>query len=381
MPDTALKDIETYIAELRARADKSQADARATLNPLFRGRDDRKDGPGDFIDSSYLYMRSCDADQGSRPLPCSVFWLSPDLQVAPLSNLGTPTRVLQGGHSYRLTATLRNKGDLMVPSAKVEFWLTTPSLGFDTRFATKIGVAAGRVQAHSATQIGLDYTVPPALGGHRCLFARAFSFAPLDIPLDDFALNPVIDRHVAQLNLDFVAQSSLFRLEWIHHQNAAERMEIVPMTLATIQALRAETMTPLKLMSGARLAGVIGKIGIGLVPGPEGKTAVTTAQDDRGMTLFSKNQDAASTRQQAELTGQVQEAIKSTEVRRGRATEFRDLFAAYRAMTAQSHRSTIDLTIPDLGLRKNQGVPLQILRRNAASGQVLGGIGLIITAG
>lgn len=36
--------------------------------------------------------------------------------------LGAPTRLLQAGHTYRLTATLRNRGDLIVPSAKVEFW-------------------------------------------------------------------------------------------------------------------------------------------------------------------------------------------------------------------------------------------------------------------
>jgi len=380
MPDTALKDIQDYIADLRARAEKSQADAHKNLDPLFHGRDDRKERPGDFVDSSYLFLRSCDADQGSRPFPCGVFWLSPDLRVAPLSNLGAPTRTLVAGDAYRLTATLRNRGDMMVPAAKVEFWLTNPSLGFDTRFAEKIGVAAGRVQAHGATEVTLDCIISPQVSGHRCLFARAFSFAPLDIPVDDFALNPLIDRHVAQLNLDIVGQSSVFKLDWIHHRNATERLEIVPMDLTTIQALRTEAMTPLKLMSGAKLGAVIGKIGIRLVDGRDRETVVKSERSEKGIALISENRDAVSVGQQAELTQQVQVAITMMETRRGDPKEFRKLFAAYRAMTAQSHRSEIELSIPDLGLRKNQGVPLQILRRNA-TGNILGGIGLVITAG
>ena len=380
MPDTDLSDIQDYIAELRARAEKSQADAHKNLNPLFRGRNDRKDGPGDFIDSSYLFMRSCDADQGGRPFPCSVFWLSPDLRVAPLSNIGAPTHSLQAGDAYRLTATLRNRGDLMVPSAKVEFWLTNPSLGFDTRFATKIGVAAGRVQAHGATEITLDCIISPSIAGHRCLFARAFSFAPLDIPVDDFALNPVIDRHVAQLNLTIVGQSSVIKLDWIHHRNAAERLEIVPMALTTIQALRTEAMTPLKLMSGAKLTALIGKIDIRLAEPSDDKTVVTAKRGENGLQLISKNDDALGLGQQAELIQQVQAAIAMTETKRGDPKKFRKLFAAYRAMTAQSHRTVIELSIPDLGLRKTQGAPLQILRRNAATGEVLGGIGFVITA-
>ena len=381
MPDTTYKDIEDYIAELRARAEKSQADAHKNLNPLFRGRDDHKEGPGDFIDSSYLFIRSCDADQGNRPMPCPVFWLSPDIRVAPLSNLGAPTRTLQAGNAYRLTATLRNRGDLMVPSAKVEFWLTNPSLGFDTRYATKIGVAAGRVQAHGAAEISLDCIIPPSISGHRCLFARAFSFAPLDIPVDDYALNPVIDRHVAQLNLNIVGQNNMFKLDWIHHRNAAERLEIVPMNMATLLALRTEVMTPLKLMSGVKSGGMIGKIDIRLVAAKDDKTVVKAERGEKSLELVSENREAATLGQQVELTQQVQAAIQAMDSGDGDHQKFRKLFSAYRAMTAQSHRTEIELTIPDMGLRRNQGLPLQILRRSASTGEVLGGIGLVIIAG
>jgi hypothetical protein len=141
-----------------------------------------------------------------------------------------PTRELTAGATYRFTAVVRNRGDLAVPSAKVEFHLANPTLGWDTRFATKLGVAVGRVQAHGAAEASLDYTIPPALSGHRCLFARVFSFSPLDLPIVDFALDPVVDRHVAQLNLNIVPQASPFVVDWVHHRNAMERLEVVPMT-------------------------------------------------------------------------------------------------------------------------------------------------------
>ena len=191
MPEVTLETLEAYIAELRKRAARSQADAQKELNPLLR----RRPAPAPRLRRELVPLHPLvRRRRRRRPLPCPVFWLSPDLRIAPLSNLGAPTTELQAGDAYRLTATVRNRGDLMVPSAKVEFWLVNPSLGFDTRFATKLGVAAGRVHAYGASEVSLDYVVPPRLWGHHCLFARVFSFSPLDLPIDDFALDPRIDR-------------------------------------------------------------------------------------------------------------------------------------------------------------------------------------------
>ena len=76
--------------------------------------------------------------------------------------------------------------------------------------------------------------------GHRCLFARVFSFSPLDLPLDDYALSPVPDRHIAQLNLNIVANGDKLLLDWFHLPNADEQLELVPMTAPMIRALRLE---------------------------------------------------------------------------------------------------------------------------------------------
>jgi hypothetical protein len=152
MPNDILTEVREYISELRIRAREAQSEALNDLNPLF-AKDNEK-APQNFIESSYLYMRSCDADTGARPFPCPAFWLSPDLRVAPISNLGMPTRELRVGETYRITATVRNRGDLIVPSAKVEFSLATPALGWDTRFAGKIGVTSGRVMYDLVVRAG-----------------------------------------------------------------------------------------------------------------------------------------------------------------------------------------------------------------------------------
>jgi hypothetical protein len=376
MPEETTAEIREYIEELRGRAKEAQTDARRELNPLFKG-EERGRPPRDFIESSFLFMRSCDADVGSRPMPCPAFWLSPDLRVAPLANLGMPTRDLTAGATYRLTATVRNRGDLPVPSAKVEFFLGDPSLGWDTRVSTKLGVAAGRVQAYGATEVSLDYTIPPALSGHRCLFARAFSFSPRDLPIDDFALNPLIDRHVAQLNLNIVAQGSALSLNWIHHRNAAELLEIVPMTARVTRPLRVESVTALTLVGATQWREVQEQLKIEFEAG-EGP-AIEVSETDQGLELHSRDREAVPLELQAELTKRLQAALRALETGRADAAEFEELFREFRAMTAQQVRSRLTLRLPDAGLKPSQAIGLNVIKRDLATGEATGGIGLFLT--
>ena len=296
--DTRQK-IQDYIAELRKRAAKSQDEAHRELNPLF---DDRHQ-PRAFIESSFLYIRSCDVDNGSRALPCQVFWMSPDIRVMPLSTLGAHTNELRAGDAYRLATTVRNRGDLHVPAAKVEFYLVDPSLGFDTRYATKLGVASTRVDAYGVSEIALDWVVPPALSGHRCLFARVFSFSPLDLPLDDYALDPRIDRHVGQLNLHIVAASSTYSLDWIHLANAVETLELVPMSAAMLRAIRAEQVTALSLASRALWKEASGKVQFAAVPGEGAEVTITRTSRGLDLTQYESRSGVARTPARVDQSG------------------------------------------------------------------------------
>ncbi len=376
MPEVTLKTIEATIAELRKRAARSQTEAHKELDPLFRARDDDRRPPRDFVESSYLFIRACDADFGSRPLPCPVFWLSPDLRIAPLSNLATPTTELQAGDTYRVTATIRNRGDLMVPSAKVEFWLVNPSLGFDTRFATKLGVSANRVQAYGASEVSLDLVVPPNLSGHHCLFARVFSFSPLDLPIDDFALDPRIDRHIGQLNLSIVGQATSITLDWIHHRNAVERLELVPMTMPVQRALRLESVTALTIVGARQWKEASDGLTFETAPG-EG-AAISIERKGLGLELVSSNPEAVPLDRQAELTKQVLAALRALERGRGNASRYRELFGDYREMTAQTVRTKLQLRLPQIGLKTGQAVALNIIRRSSVTDEPLGGIGLLV---
>jgi hypothetical protein len=376
MPDNTQEQIAAAVAKLRERAAESQADAAKNLNPLFT-RDGRDTAPRDFVESSFLFMRSCDADAGSRPIPCPVFWLSPDLLVAPTTSLWTPTSELTAGQTYRVSATVRNRGDLPVPSAKVEFYLVNPSLGFDTRVATKLGVTAGRVQSHGATVLSMDYTVPPSLGGHRCLFARVFAFSPLDVPIGDYALDPRIDRHVAQRNLSIVAPASKLSIDWIHRRNAAERLEVVPMTEAMIRAIRAESISALTFDAEMPWREVARQIEFDVAPG-KGPT-IETSRTDTGLELVSADREAVSLERQTTLTTQVLAAVQAMEKGRASATKYTKVFRQYRAMAAEVVRTQVTVLLPPLDLEPGQAMALNVIRRSMKTGDALGGIALVMT--
>jgi hypothetical protein len=375
MASETIAAIQEYLLALRGRAAEAQAEAKRTLNPLFEKGEGQP--PGDFVESSFLYMRACDGDNGSRPATCPLFWLSPDVRVAPLSNLGVPTRQLTAGATYRVTATVRNRGDLPVPSAKVEFFVVDPTLGFDTRFATKIGVAAGRVHAHGAADVALDWRVPPALSGHRCLFARVFSFSPLDIPIDDFALNPVLDRHVAQLNLDIVGQTSSFVVDWVHLRTADERFEIVPMAAEAVRALRFETVTALALVDAERWSKVQGDVRFDVETEPGLDVDVRPA--DIGLALTAHDPDAPSIEEQLRITKRVLAALKALETGRGDHGELRVACRELRAMNRHVARTRVTVHLPDVGLARDEAVALNVVRRSLATGEATGGIALFVT--
>ena len=275
-----------------------------------------------------------------------------------------------------MTATIRNRGDLMVPSAKVEFWLVNPSLGFDTRFATKLGVSADRVHAHGASEVSLDYVVPPSLSGHRCLFARVFSFSPLDLPIDDFALDPRIDRHIGQLNLSIVGQATSFTLDWIHHRNAVERLELVPMTTPMQRALRLESVTALTVVGARHWKEASGGLTFETAPG-EG-AAISIEQQGGGPRA----------REHRPRGGAARPASGAHETGAGRAPSPRagprqrlPLPRALRGVPRDDRAIGADEGRARPAAGRTQGRPgrgAQRVRRSTATGEPLGGIGLLV---
>ena len=93
---------------------------------------------------------------------------------------------------------------------------------------------------------------------------------------------------------------------------------------------------------------------------------------------MSNDPEAVSLERQAELTKQVQAALRALERGRGSASRYRELFGEYREMTAQAVRTQVTIGLPKVGLKAGQAVALNVIRRSSQTGDPLGGIGLLV---
>src|SRR5690606_18035557 len=132
--------IQAYIRELNAqRAAYAKKAPKLTARLYSRqSKDGRK--PDTVNDSSFLYIRSYEGDAGIRPFNNILFWNSPDINISPVTDIGNFGTTLHAGHTYTINCRLHNRGDITVPFPKVEAFLTTPTLGLDTRFADLLGL-------------------------------------------------------------------------------------------------------------------------------------------------------------------------------------------------------------------------------------------------
>jgi hypothetical protein len=297
--------------------------------------------------------------------------------VAPINDLSAYTRQLDAGKTYQFSCNVRNRGDLIVPSAKVEFFLVTPSLGFDTRFAVKMGVTAGWVNPYSTTKVGINYTIPSDSSGHKCLFARVFSFSPLDLPVDDYQLSPPLDRHVGQLNLNIEAQATSFAFNLIHLPNALDLIELLPMTTEEIFALRHPFLADFKI--NARAAEFIQKAEITMKKNEGFASETKTLQRGNRIFFYSKNDRGVSLQEQKAVKSSFMKALKMKNKGGVDSQEFRKIFKAFNEMNKQTEQTGFELQIPDMGLAAGEATAVKIVAVDRLSGVAKGGITLVIT--
>jgi hypothetical protein len=367
-----------YLKELQARREEYSQRAVGQLQTFFKRRDRRP--PEEFHDSSFLYMRSYDADIGERPFSNIVHWHSPDLLLSPATSVGAYTTQINAGETYIVRCALRNRGDLAVPSAKVELYVTDPTLGFDTRFATNITlgkVPSAWVTSGGSTTAEFAYTVPPSEAGHKCLFARTFSFSPLEMPVDDFALDPRLDRHVAQQNLNIVGQTEAYGFNLVHAPNARLRVDLKPMTPEALFGLRHPVLADVQPAAEFPRRGWARLASLELEQG-EHQVAVERLRE--GVSVQSSDRAGLSLAQQRRINGAVRRKLAAVQAGKTRMADERELFAEFRKMNAQARLSRFRMTVPDIGLRPGQAVGLQITAtdENGDQQEVVGGITLVI---
>jgi hypothetical protein len=369
-----LKEAGKYVQELNEKLAAYRQFTKENIPTLFR-KEERKP-PNNFNESSFLYMRSYDSDVGVRPFSNIVFWTSPDIAVAPLSNTAAYTTTLEAGQTYQFRCTVRNRGDLIVPSANVEFFLADPSLGFDTRFAKRLGITNCWVNSQGTANAVINYTIPASESGHKCLFARTYTFSPLDIPLDDYQLSPPIDRHVAQLNLNIIAQSLPYTFSVVHLPNALEQIALEPMTQDQVLALRHPFLADFKIVR-REVTDLLE--GIKIDPVAERNENVEIKKDGTKFMLSARGGEGLDVNQQAKITKSTLEALKAINAGRAKPSEFKELFQSFREMNNPMKNSSFKMLLPNFDLGKGEALGLQIVNSNLATEETKSGITLIIT--
>jgi hypothetical protein len=368
-----------YVLQLRNRFDETLNGIGALREEFRRNNYDRKP-PEPFEDSSYLYVRSFDQDQGVRPFTGITFWNSPDITLSSKSNPTIVTTDLVAGRSYNIQVILRNRGDLAVPSAKVELFLTDPSIGFDTRFATRLtnltNIPSAWVGSGASESVNFQYTVPSGEAGHKCLFARCFSFSPLDLPFDDFQLDPRLDRHVAQKNLSILAQGDSLEFLVFHLPTTKMKLRFEPLKAVDIFGLRHPILGEGKPFDDIPNQQWAEEVGLKIVD-PESRAKINLNGNEADLVA---DQDGPNLDEQRRLYEAMRGLLARVAQGDAKLSENREMVKAFRAMSKHTIATRMRLKLPNLGLQKGQiaGVHLIGIDMGIGDRDPFGGVTLLI---
>ena len=341
---------------------------------------DRKP-PEDYQDTSFLYIRSYIGDTSMRPGLNVPYCRSPDLNVSPVSSLYSYETELNVGTLYNINCVVQNAGDLTVPSAKVEFYLVTPSLGMDTRFGKKLGVTSTWVNSYSSSEVNMQYLIEPSDAGHRCLFARVFSFSPVDIPIHDTLLNPRIDWRIGQQNLNIAAQGTQMQLNILHMPQAMININFNPINREDILAMKHPAIANFKVIDNkvSRVNNRVGRMNRFKVGFFE-RQVNATLRTERGVTFFkSSGEGKFNLDRQKEIGGRMNKIYNEINLGRAKASEFKEEIKEFRQMNLENSMTLLNLQIPNLRLREGEMTGFDVTATNHINGEVLGGITLLVT--
>lgn len=373
----ALKEL---IAELEVRRAKVQDGAdRDALAGLFREQE--REVPAAVTPSSFLYMRTLPIDLGDRPLGPGRHWHSPDLTLTPAGGGLPPTTDLVAGETYVISCTLRNRGDLRVPRAQVELFLTDPTLGFDTRRAislTKAAPLSASVPAFGGVTVQASYTVPRGESGHKCLFARTYSFLPHEIPVDLYRLDPRMDRRIAQQNLMIAAAGQAFSFQVVHPLRAETAVRVRPLTLDEAGELPEVAARDLSLLDGREFPAeeFLERME------PQGSDAPGLDVDrGDGALLLRSEGDAPSPGARHEVEAEMRAAAARFAAGEGDAATFDEVLGAYRRSRDAVAVTRISLELPHFGLHPGQAITYEIVSEEARIGNGPTGGLIIVLAG
>jgi hypothetical protein len=377
-----------FIKTLRGKINSQRDTDPGRMNELYENDELGRNTPKAFVGSSYLYIRSYPRDTGIRP-GVDTSYASPDIIVRQTDGSHASSKLgwtLEPGKTYQLSCVVRNAGDLNVPSAKVEFYYLDKALGFDTRNAQLLGVASAWIRPFGRATVTLNYTVPKKItwegfqGWHHFAFmVRVFSFSPLDIPVEDYSLNPRIDRHIAGISFVVLKQSKrdpfYYPMRVAHLPQGEERITITPVTKSAFNAMHHPIASEYKYVENRRLKKYL--------KAPELELKNKKHQLFRrknSFTFKSSDRSGLSIKEQKGIYKKLDRALKNeTKNRNTDPREINYIFKAYRAMRAKTVNTDFSLTIPYLGLRKREITAFDIINFDKISNKVKGSVRVFIT--
>jgi hypothetical protein len=203
-----------------------------------------------------LICRTYPGDVGVRPLPVgTIFYESPDIWVVAPDNTGVPIV----GVKNQVNVHVWNNGVAPAYGVLVELYWCDPSVGVSLALATQIGTTQQIVlQAGQHAVLTFDWTPVLVNNGHECLVAQVYD------PVSDNLVapfNPVLDRHVAQHNINQV------------RVQAGQQIKL-PFTAPNLSDSPAETAIQFQQIRGDSLQTIGQALGIDSLP--EGTQATAT---------------------------------------------------------------------------------------------------------
>jgi hypothetical protein len=317
--------------------------------------------PLPFQLSTYIYIRSYDGDVGDRPIPGDIcYWLSPDISFYRIQNQPLSLSEMRIGNDYVVEVKVINRSLMMSRAVIVELYLANPFIGQypfhpiwnSPQGAKYIGTNIFPMGGHSQNSTTFYYAPTPDTIGHRCLFARAFSLPTCDYSSDWQSFNPVTDRHVAQRNLDIVKQLVIWPFD-IFAFSKGKRMEYeltLKVSDKNIKKLDIPILKKFNLLTKQVNTKLFALAHLGAIP------------------LGIENEHV-----KPEDIDKIRPEMPHTEKMIGNFQEGMAIFSS------ETGADKMQITIPDLGLKPGEAVPMELEAKDKKTGELIGGIALIIT--
>ncbi|MEI6577161.1 MAG: CARDB domain-containing protein [Bacteroidota bacterium] len=356
---------------------KLQADAAASAKKVYgdksnrekMGKEDRGDKPP-FDATTFLYIRAFDGDSGARPIPGGiVFWLSPDVELFSSAGVRIVTTDINTSENYTVQVTVNNDGDQNCNACMVELYLDDPSIGFSVIASTLLGSQTIAVNAHSSATADFPFSATGTMAGHKCLFARAYSFLSNELPLDFVAFNTVDDRHLGQQNLNIVKQASVidFNLHLAIHELNTSYSLVLKTERKVIRQLSKNILANYTVIPKAvntegfkflKNTGPVTRLDLGVMHGFNilAKPNISPSFIAAAPALMALHET---------LNQEIKPIVKR------RIKTWNNVF--------DKEFNKLSLQIPDLGLNAGEATPLNLWIKDEKSGKVVGGITLLVT--